>query len=92
MAQRQRLPTGGAIAKAMDYSIKRCAALPRHIADGELRIDNSGVENLIRPIALGRKNWLFAGTTPTSTSSTCWSGCRRCLTAASESSYPIAGP
>lgn len=45
----------------MDYSLKRWAALTRYIDDGELSIDNNRVENLIRPIALGRKNWLFAG-------------------------------
>jgi transposase len=61
MAHRQKLPDGGATAKAMDYSLKRWAALTRYVDDGELSIDNNSVENLIRPIALGRKNWLFAG-------------------------------
>jgi len=45
----------------MDYSLKRWVALTRFIDDGELPIDNNWVENQIRPIALGRKNWLFAG-------------------------------
>jgi transposase len=31
------------------------------LKDGRLEIDNNAVENLIRPLALGRKNWLFAG-------------------------------
>jgi len=44
-----------------DVSLKRWAALTHYIDDGELSIDNNRVENLIRPIALGRKNWLFAG-------------------------------
>lgn len=35
--------------------------MTRFIDDGDLSIDNNRVENLIRPIALGRKNWLFAG-------------------------------
>jgi transposase len=61
MAHRQKLPDGSATAKAMDYSLKRWVALTRYIDDGELSIDNNRVENLIRPIALGRKNWLFAG-------------------------------
>ncbi len=60
MANRQKLPEGGATAKAMDYSLKRWTVLTRYIDDGELSIDNNRVENLIRPIALGRKNWLFA--------------------------------
>jgi transposase len=59
--QRQKVPDGSATAKAMDYSLKRWAALTRFIDDGELPIDNNWVENQIRPIALGRKNWLFAG-------------------------------
>jgi transposase len=60
-ANRQKVPDGTATAKAMDYSLKRWTALARFIDDGELSIDNNRVENLIRPIALGRKNWLFAG-------------------------------
>lgn len=60
-ANRQKVPDGTATAKAMEYSLKRWAALTRFINDGDLSIDNNRVENLIRPIALGRKNWLFAG-------------------------------
>lgn len=36
-------------------------ALTRYLDDGRLPIDNNWVENRIRPIALGRQNWLFAG-------------------------------
>jgi len=39
----------------------RWAALIRYIDDGELPIDNNHIENRIRPVALGRSNWLFAG-------------------------------
>ena len=60
-ANRQKVPDGTATAKAIDYSLKRWVALTRFIDDGNLSIDNNRVENLIRPIALGRKNWLFAG-------------------------------
>lgn len=59
--QRQKVPDGSATAKAIDYSLKRWAALVRFIDDGELPIDNNWVENQIRPIAIGRNNWLFAG-------------------------------
>ncbi len=59
--QRQKVPDGSATARAIDYSLKRWAALTRFIDDGELPIDNNWVENRIRPIALGRQNWLFAG-------------------------------
>jgi len=36
-------------------------ALTRYLDDGRLAADNNRVENLIRPIAIGRNNWLFAG-------------------------------
>lgn len=49
------------IAKALDYSLKRWAALVRCLDDGNLPIDNYWIENQIRPWALGRSNWLFAG-------------------------------
>ena len=52
---------GGGTAKAIDYSLKRWAALSRYASEGHLPIDNNPVENAIRPIALGRKNWLFTG-------------------------------
>jgi transposase len=59
--QRQKVPDGSATAKAIDYSLRRWVALTRYIDDGDLPIDNNWVENQIRPIAIGRSNWLFAG-------------------------------
>ncbi|MEX3639944.1 transposase, partial [Paraburkholderia sp. BR14427] len=50
-----------AIAKALDYSLKRWEALTRYLDDGHVPIDNNWVENQIRPWAIGRANWLFAG-------------------------------
>lgn len=41
--------------------MNRSAALTRYIDDGDLPIDNNWAENHIRPIAIGRNNWLFAG-------------------------------
>ena len=61
LAHREKVPNGSATAKALDYSLKRWAALTRYLDDGGLPIDNNRVENLIRPWALGRSNWLFAG-------------------------------
>jgi transposase len=58
---RQRVPDGSATARAIDYSLKRWLALTRYLDDGDLPLDNNWVENRIRPIALGRQNWLFAG-------------------------------
>jgi len=61
--QRTRIHTApnSATAKAIDYSLKRWAALTRYAETGDLPIDNNLIENSIRPIALGKKNWLFAG-------------------------------
>ncbi len=61
LLQRQKATDGTAIAKAIDYSLGRWKALTRFLDDGTLPIDNNWVENRIRPIALGRSNWLFAG-------------------------------
>lgn len=49
------------IGKALAYSIKRWDALSRYTEDGMLEIDNNPVERAIRPVAIGRKNYLFAG-------------------------------
>jgi transposase len=49
------------IGKAMRYSQQRWDALTDYLSDGMLEIDNNLVENAIRPVALGRKNYLFAG-------------------------------
>ena len=61
LAQRQLVTNGTATAKAIDYSLKRWAALIRYLDDGVVPIDNNWIENQIRPWALGRSNWLFAG-------------------------------
>ncbi len=61
LAHRQKVPDGSGTAKALDYSLKRWEALTRYLDDGAVPIDNNWVENQIRPWALGRSNWLFAG-------------------------------
>ncbi|NIE72925.1 IS66 family transposase [Pantoea sp. Ap-967] len=61
LAQCALVPEGSATAKALDYSLKRWVALTRYLDDGAVPIDNNAVENQIRPWALGRSNWLFAG-------------------------------
>ena len=61
IAQRQRVPNGSATSRAIDYSLNRWTALTHYLDDGDLPPDNNWVENQIRPIALGRNNWLFAG-------------------------------
>lgn len=58
---RIKTANGGGSAKALDYTLKRWPSLIRYAETGHLPIDNNPVENAIRPIALGKKNWLFVG-------------------------------
>ncbi|TDS69600.1 IS66 family transposase [Comamonas sp. JUb58] len=59
--QRHKMPDSSATARALDYSLRRWTALTRFADDGQLPVDNNWIENQIRPIAIGRNNWLFAG-------------------------------
>ena len=59
--ERTRVPDGGATALAIDYSLNHWKALTRNLLDGAVPVDNNHCENQIRPWALGRKAWLFAG-------------------------------
>ncbi len=61
MDKRGMVPSGSGIMKAIDYSLRRWQALTQYLNNPHTPIDNNWVENQIRPIALGRKNWLFAG-------------------------------
>jgi hypothetical protein len=56
-----RVPGGSAIAQAMRYGLSRWEGLGRFVDDGRIEIDTNTVERSIRPIALNRKNALFAG-------------------------------
>lgn len=56
-----QVPGRGDLAAAMRYALARWAALGRYRDDGCLEIDNNAAERAMRPLALGRKNWLFAG-------------------------------
>lgn len=47
--------------KAIGYTLGQWPKLERYISDGRFEIDNNLIENAIRPVALGRKNYLFAG-------------------------------
>lgn len=49
------------VANPLSYAVKRWAALTRYCEDGRLHIDNNPAERCIRPITIGRKNWVFAG-------------------------------
>ena len=61
LVQHQRVPSGSATYKAIEYSLNRWSALIHYLNDPQVPIDNNWVENQIRPIALGRKNWMFTG-------------------------------
>jgi len=56
-----QLPRKSGTAEVIRYALARWAALGRFIDDGTIEIDNNAAERSIRPISLGRKNWLFAG-------------------------------
>ena len=56
-----KLSSKGELALAIRYALTRWAALTRYADDGRIEIDNNAAERSIRDCALGRKNWLFAG-------------------------------
>ncbi len=59
--QRAKLSGQSMIAKAIAYSLTRWAALTRFLDDGRLCISNNAAERELRGVAVGRKNWTFAG-------------------------------
>jgi transposase len=63
---------GGAIARAFIYLNNQFTKLSIYLEDGRLSIDNNKAENHVRPIAIGRKNWLFATSTKGATALCNW--------------------
>ena len=59
--QLRRLPGKSALAGAIRYALSRWRALTLYVDDGTVEIDNNAAERALRGVALGRKNWLFAG-------------------------------
>jgi len=59
--ERRKLSSRNPLAKAMDYSLKRWAAMTRFLDDGRICMTNNAAERAVRGIAVGRKNWTFAG-------------------------------
>jgi transposase len=57
----KKLPPKSSTAKAINYAMNNKEALMRFLDDGSIEIDNNIAERAMRGIALGRKNWLFAG-------------------------------
>lgn len=60
-SERGRLSRHAAVAKAMDYMLKRWHAFTRFLKDGRICLTNNAAERALRGIALGRRNWTFAG-------------------------------
>ena len=58
---RSQIPKKLPLAKAIHYALVRWESLVRFVDDGRIEIDNNPIERQIRPIAVGRKNYLFAG-------------------------------
>lgn len=58
---RARISGKSGLAEAIRYALSRWQALLRYTTDGRLEMTNNAAERAIRPLALGRKNWLFAG-------------------------------
>lgn len=55
------IPGKGDLAKAFRYGLSRRASFSLFLEDGRVAIDNNPAERALRPIGIGRKNWLFAG-------------------------------
>ena len=59
--QRARLSNSSAVAKPIDYMLRRWERFARFIDDGRICLTNNAAERALRGFALGRKSWLFAG-------------------------------
>ena len=59
--QRLKLAKADLTARAIDYSLSNWRGLTHYLDDGQVPIDNNAAENAVRPLAVGRKNWLFVG-------------------------------
>lgn len=58
---KQQMIPSEPLRQAVDYALNQRQALCRYLEDGRLRPDNNLAENAMRPVTLGRKNWLFVG-------------------------------
>ena len=59
--ERAGLSRHAAVAKAMDYMLKRWDGFARFLDDGRICLTNNAAERALRPLCLGRKSWLFCG-------------------------------
>ncbi len=61
VAIRQAIAPGGKLAQACDYALGQWSRWQEYLEDGRVEIDNNWCEGAMRPLALGRKNWLHIG-------------------------------
>ena len=61
LAIRQEVTPACTLAKACDYALGQWGRMEEYLKDGQIEIDNNWCEGAMRPIALGRKNWLHVG-------------------------------
>lgn len=59
--QLARIPAKGDLANAFRYALTRWPSFCLFLEDGRVAIDNNAAERALRPIGIGRRNWLFAG-------------------------------
>ncbi|MCL4767134.1 MAG: IS66 family transposase [Hyphomicrobiaceae bacterium] len=59
--ERKKLSSRNPLAKAIDYSLKRWAAMTRFLEDGRICLSSNAAERAVRGIAVGRRNWIFCG-------------------------------
>ena len=57
----KQLPNKSSTSKAIKYALNNETALRRFLDNGNIEIDNNAAERALRAVAIGRKNWLFAG-------------------------------
>lgn len=69
VARVDSIPPQGLLGKAMNYTLKQWTRLIVYLDDPHVGLDNNAAENAIRPFAVGRKNWLFAGSPSGATAS-----------------------
>jgi transposase len=59
--QHKKILTKGAIGRALNYAVNQLPLIDPFFEDGRINLDNNAIENKIRPLEMGRKNLLFAG-------------------------------
>jgi hypothetical protein len=59
--QHKNVSTKGAIGRALHYAVNQLPLIDPFFEDSRIQLDNNAIEEKIRPLALGRKNFLFAG-------------------------------